>query len=84
MKIHNVEQRTAAWFDLRCGKPTASSFDKIITPEGTPRNGELREKYLYKLAAEAVLKRPADDEAIEYFKGEGTHSASLAAERGLM
>ena len=32
MKVHDVEQGTAAWFRLRAGMPTASEFDKIITP----------------------------------------------------
>ena len=34
MKIHNVEQGTEAWFDLRLGMPSASKFKDIVTPKG--------------------------------------------------
>ncbi len=34
MKVHNVAQGEAEWFALRLGLPTASSFDKVITPTG--------------------------------------------------
>ena len=36
----------------RCGIPSASNFDKIITTKGEP--SKQREKYMYQLAAEAV------------------------------
>jgi len=32
MKLFNVEQRSAEWWRLRRGIPTASSFDKIMSP----------------------------------------------------
>lgn len=50
MKIIDVEQRTDLWYEARLGKPTASSFDKIVTTEGKP--SKTRQKYLYALAAE--------------------------------
>lgn len=31
---HKVEQRSAAWYWLRIGKPTASEFSRIVTPTG--------------------------------------------------
>jgi hypothetical protein len=34
MKIHNCEQRSADWYALRCGIPTASEFSKLITSTG--------------------------------------------------
>lgn len=34
MIIHDVEQRTQEWYDLRLGIPTASAFSKIITSQG--------------------------------------------------
>ena len=50
MKIIDVEQRSDLWFEARLGKPSASSFDKIVTTEGKP--SKTRQKYLYALAAE--------------------------------
>ena len=35
MKIIDCEQRSAAWFEARLGKPTASSFCEIVTATGT-------------------------------------------------
>jgi len=32
--IHEVEQNTPEWLTLRLGIPTASMFDKIVTPAG--------------------------------------------------
>lgn len=40
------------WFAIRCGIPTASNFDKIITTKGEPSTQ--RKKYMYRLAGEAV------------------------------
>lgn len=34
MKIYNVEQNTEEWFQVRSGIPTASCFDKILSPTG--------------------------------------------------
>lgn len=34
MKIHNCEQRSLTWHNLRIGIPTASNFKKIVTPKG--------------------------------------------------
>lgn len=50
MKILEFEQRTPEWYEARRGKPTASSFDKIITTDG--KQSKQRQKYLYGLAAE--------------------------------
>jgi predicted phage-related endonuclease len=32
MRIYDVEQRSEAWEQLRLGRPTASNFDRIVTP----------------------------------------------------
>lgn len=50
MKIIDVPQRSDEWYEARRGKPTASSFDKIVTTEGKP--SKTHQKYLYGLAAE--------------------------------
>lgn len=36
MKIHNVEQRTPEWDQLRAGRLTASLASKLVTPTGKP------------------------------------------------
>ena len=52
MKIIDVPQGTPEWFSARCGIPSSSNFDKIVTMDGKP--SKQREKYLYKLAGERV------------------------------
>ena len=54
MKIINCVQGTPEWFQARCGIPSASNFDKIITTKSEP--SKQAEKYLYKLAGERVSK----------------------------
>ncbi len=53
MKIIECQQNTPEWFSARCGMPTASNFDKIITTEGKP--SKQREKYLHQLAGERII-----------------------------
>ena len=52
MIICNVEQLTTEWFAARCGIPTASNFDKIVTTKGDPSKSA--KKYMYQLAGEAI------------------------------
>lgn len=53
MKIYtDIVQGSSEWHEIRRGVPTASEFDKIITTKGEP--SKQREKYLFKLAGEAV------------------------------
>lgn len=56
MKIHNIRQRSAEWQALRVGIPTASDFDRIITPQGK-RSGQAR-KYMHQLAYERIVEKP--------------------------
>jgi len=58
MKIIDCEQGTPEWFQARAGKPTASGFDKILTTKGVP--SKQAEKYLYRLAGEAVTGIPEE------------------------
>lgn len=51
----DFQQGTEAWRAARCGIPTASNFDKIVTTTGAP--SKQREKYLYQLAGERVTGR---------------------------
>jgi hypothetical protein len=50
---HEVEQNTDAWLALRTGIPTASAFDKIVTPGG--KLSEQCTAYMYQLAAESLV-----------------------------
>lgn len=53
MKIFDeLIQGTDEWKALRCGIPSASNFDQIITTKGEPSKS--RTKYLYKLAGERI------------------------------
>lgn len=48
----DVDQGSPEWFSARCGVPSASNFDKIITTKGEP--SKQAQKYAYQLAAERV------------------------------
>jgi len=58
MKIHDVEQRSEAWYSLRAGLPTASEFAKIITSKGDPSKSAA--DYAITLAAEKYAGKPVD------------------------
>lgn len=58
MIIHNLEQGSPEWFALRAGKPTASSFDKLVTSTGEP--SKQMAAYAITLAAEAFAGKPVD------------------------
>lgn len=52
MKVTNCIQGTEEWYAARCGIPTSSNFDKIVTTAGLP--SKQRNKYLWRLAGEKV------------------------------
>lgn len=52
MRIIECEQGSPDWHAVRCGVPSASSFDKIVTTKG--ERSKQRQKYLYQLAGERV------------------------------
>jgi len=58
MKIHDVEQRSEAWYRLRAGKPTASEFSKIVTSTGDPSKSA--SGYAITLAVELFAGKPLD------------------------
>jgi putative phage-type endonuclease len=58
MKIIDCVQGTPEWFSARCGIPSASNFDKIITMDGKP--SKQRTKYLYQLAGERLAGKPEE------------------------
>ena len=53
MIIVDCEQGTPEWFEARCGIPTASCFNKIITSTGA--KSKQSGKYLNQLAGESIV-----------------------------
>ena len=70
MKIHDVQQGTEAWLRARAGIPTASQFDKIITPK-TRKLSSQADKYAMQLLAERILGRPLEDTKSFYWAERG-------------
>ena len=60
MKFFPVVQGSASWYELRLGRPTASNFHKIVTPEREV--SKQATKYLYRLVAERLLHDTMDDQ----------------------
>lgn len=60
MIIHNCEQGTIEWSNLRLGIPTASEFHRIVTPTGA-LSAQSRD-YAYRLVAESLLMRPLSED----------------------
>jgi len=58
LKIHDVTQNSGDWLQLRVGIPTASSFDKIITPTG--KKSTQADKFANLLLAEIITGKPAN------------------------
>ena len=59
MKHYRCIQGSAEWLRLRMGKPTASAFEKLITPaKWEPTKGETRRAYQILLLTELILDEP--------------------------
>lgn len=58
MIVHNCTQGSSEWKRLRMGRPTASAFDRIITPTG--KVSSQAEGYINDLLAELMLGEPLD------------------------
>jgi hypothetical protein len=52
MIIHEVEQRSVEWMQLRAGILTASEMNQILTDELEPRTGEMVNTYMARKVAE--------------------------------
>jgi len=52
MKIVECKQMSPAWYAVKCGLPSASSYDKIVTSKG--ESSKSKTNYLYRLAGETV------------------------------
>jgi putative phage-type endonuclease len=59
MLVHNVEQNTDEWLNLRLGIPTASEFSKLVT--GTGKKSTQVTTYIDQLVAEIMLGRPCSN-----------------------
>lgn len=58
MRAHDVEQRSAAWYALRSGRPTASEFCSLVTSTG--ERSKTLPRYAKTLAAEMFSGRTLD------------------------
>lgn len=56
MIAHDCIQGTPEWLALRAGIPTASNFDRILTPKGKPSTQVT--KYMHALLAERLMGHP--------------------------
>lgn len=62
----DCEQGSLEWFAARCGIPSASNFDKIITSTGKPSTQKM--KYMYQLAGESITGIKTDSFQSEAMK----------------
>ena len=60
MIVHDVEQTSPEWWACRLGLPTASCFDRILTP-ATLKPSKQAEAYMNKLLAEWLTGGPVDE-----------------------
>lgn len=58
MKAWNCKQGSTEWLQLRCGRPTASGFDNLVSPEWEIRRGDRPTTYMLKKVAERVMGYP--------------------------
>jgi hypothetical protein len=58
VKRHDVQQGSPEWLKLRLGIPTASEFEKIVTPTG--KLSAQARKYAHRLIAEGLLQTSLD------------------------
>ena len=60
-------QGSAEWIRARLGKPTASNFDRIITPK-TRKPGASADKYMWQLLAEWLSGQSLDEYVSQYME----------------
>lgn len=61
MKILTMKQGSPDWFKARMGLPTASEFDRLITPLGKLRTGDGPQTFLVEKLAERWTGKPQSD-----------------------
>ena len=57
--IHDVEQGSASWLQVRLGVPSASNFSRLVTSKGAPSSSI--EPYARELAAEVFADKTMDE-----------------------
>lgn len=62
--LDHFEQGSGEWLKARVGIPTASQFERILTPGGKPSSQA--DKYMHQLIAEQLLGVPMDDASSGY------------------
>jgi hypothetical protein len=70
MIIHNMEQGSEEWFNVRCGVPTASMFKSLVTSKGEPSKS--LPGYALTLAGDKFAGRPLDSFQGNYHTERGT------------
>ena len=58
MIVHDVEQNSPEWYQMRLGMPTASEFSKLVSGTGKPSTQI--DGYANHLAAEVLAGKPVD------------------------
>jgi hypothetical protein len=71
MKTHDCKQGSSEWSQLRLGRPTASDFDQLVTPEWKIRTGQMPETYLYQKLCERILGYSPRDAVGTFEMGQG-------------
>jgi hypothetical protein len=77
MKLYDCIQGTPEWTHLRAGIPTASQFDRIVTPKG--KISTQAEKYMYELLAERMMGHPVTEYMSRWMdRGSQTEAEAVA------
>lgn len=79
MRLYNIEQYSPKWYELRRGIPTASSFDKIVTPTG--KLSASSREYCNKLLVEYFFGRDEDSASPRTYWMERGHELEAEARR---
>ena len=79
MKIIDCKQGSPDWFKARAGIPTASNFDKIITPSGKPSKSS--DKYLDECLAEWLAGDDLSENNASFWMQRGTELEDEAREQ---
>lgn len=79
MIIHDMEQGTPEWFDVRKGLATSSQFATIMANGRGGAPSKTRQTYMYKLAGELITGDPMDNFTNHHM--ERGHEMELEARR---
>jgi len=60
VKIIDCKQGESSWHFARAGIPTASEFDRLVTPEFKIRTGDTPKTYLHEKLAEKLMGQPLE------------------------